>query len=76
MNLGLGGRIESTRLWGGVAFGPGIDSPYGAFKIRQGLGPWTLALQGQWHPESERPEGYPLSQHGVSLGLEYRLGGR
>ena len=73
MQMGLGGRLGATRLWGGIG-----ASPYKASMITlkgsQGFGPVTLSAAGMLG--TKEPAGSALDQeYGFSVGVEAGIPG-
>ena len=73
--VGLGGRIGGSRLWGGLGLKP-YKSPMITLKGSQALGPVSLYAAGMLGTEEINPVDVGIDQeYGLSFGVEARLPG-
>ena len=77
VNVGLGGKWRSTRLWVGTGRYPGKQKDQkdlGVLKLSQGMGPFTLSLVAQGSGQDVPPANLGIDHEGgLSLSLQYRL---
>ena len=64
VDIGLGGRLGSTRLWGGIGSDP-YEDPVFILRASRAFGPLAVSCAGQADP------GHLTKDYGASLGIAY-----